>query len=83
MAKVDYPQAVQELVAELKRLPGVGPRSAERMALWLLQHKRAEPLALARALERAESELCLCETCGFLRPARLARLAMRVSAMAR
>jgi recombination protein RecR len=65
MAKVDYPQAVQELVAELKRLPGVGPRSAERMALWLLQHKRAEPLALARALERADNELCLCETCGF------------------
>jgi len=56
---------VQELVAELKRLPGVGPRSAERIAVWLMQSKRAEPLALARALERAESELCLCETCGF------------------
>ena len=49
MAKLEYPEAVGELVAELKRLPGVGPRSAERMAVWLLQNKRAEPLALARA----------------------------------
>lgn len=65
MAKVEYPAAVQELVGELKRLPGIGPRSAERMAVWLLQSKRAEPLALARALERADRELCLCETCGF------------------
>lgn len=65
MARVEYPTAVQELVAELKRLPGVGPRSAERMAVWLLQSKRAEPLSLARALERAEQELCLCDRCGF------------------
>jgi recombination protein RecR len=65
MAKVEYPAAVQELVTELKRLPGVGPRSAERIAVWLLQSKRAEPLALAKALERAESELCLCAQCGF------------------
>lgn len=65
MARVEYPAAVVALVAELKRLPGVGPRGAERMALWLLQHKRAEPLALARALEQAEQELCLCERCGF------------------
>ena len=65
MAKVEYPAAVQELVGELKRLPGIGPRSAERMAVWLLQSKRAEPLALARSLERADRELCLCETCGF------------------
>jgi recombination protein RecR len=65
MAKVEYPAAVLELVGELKRLPGIGPRSAERMAVWLLQSKRAEPLALARSLERAKRELCLCETCGF------------------
>lgn len=65
MAKLEYPEAVRELVAELKRLPGVGPRSAERMAVWLLQNKRAEPLALARALERAEHEVLLCPRCGF------------------
>ncbi len=65
MAKLEYPEAVRELVAELKRLPGVGPRSAERMAVWLLQHKRAEPLALAASLQRAEKELCMCPTCGF------------------
>lgn len=65
MGKLEYPEAVRELVAELKRLPGVGPRSAERMAVWLLQHKRAEPLALASALERAQAELRMCSCCGF------------------
>lgn len=65
MAKVEYPAAVLELVGELKRLPGIGPRSAERMAVWLLQSKRAEPLTLARSLERADRELCLCAKCGF------------------
>ena len=65
MAKLEYPEAVRELVAELKRLPGVGPRSAERMAIWLLQNKRAEPLALARVLERADHEVILCPRCGF------------------
>ena len=36
--------------ADLKRLPGIGPRSAERIAVWLLQNPKAEPSALARAL---------------------------------
>ena len=37
MARADYPQPVIELIAELKRLPGIGPRSAERVAVWMLQ----------------------------------------------
>jgi recombination protein RecR len=65
MARIEYPEAVRELVAELKRLPGVGPRSAERMAVWLLQSKRADPLAMASALQRMEAEIVLCECCGF------------------
>ena len=35
MARIDYPEEVQGLVGELKRLPGIGPRSAERIAIWL------------------------------------------------
>ena len=51
MAKADFPEPVKGLIGELKRLPGIGPRSAERMAVWLLQNKKAEPLMLAEALE--------------------------------
>ncbi|BCU78986.1 recombination mediator RecR [Luteolibacter sp. LG18] len=65
MARAEYPEAVSALVGELKRLPGVGPRSAERIAIWLLQHPRAEPLALAEALQAAKETVISCEVCGF------------------
>ncbi|MFD0894362.1 recombination protein RecR [Luteolibacter ambystomatis] len=65
MARAEYPEAVGALVGELKRLPGVGPRSAERIAIWLLQHPRAEPLALAEALHAAKETVISCEVCGF------------------
>lgn len=65
MARVDYPEVVGELIRELRRLPGVGPRSAERIAIWLLQAERANPLNLAAALHRAKTEVQSCEICGF------------------
>lgn len=65
MARIEYPEAVGALVEQLRRLPGVGPRSAERMAIWLLQSAKADPLALASALEKAKAEVISCPTCGF------------------
>jgi len=65
MSRADYPQPIQDLIAELKRLPGVGPRSAERMAVWMIQHKKRNPLELAQALSQAESSVTLCSACGF------------------
>lgn len=65
MSRADYPQPIQNLIAELKRLPGVGPRSAERMAVWMIQHKKRNPLELAQALSQAESSVTLCSACGF------------------
>lgn len=65
MARADYPRPIVDLIGELKKLPGVGPRSAERMAVWMIQHKRRNPQELAMALQRAESEVGLCKKCGF------------------
>ncbi len=65
MARADFPVPVRALIDELKRLPGIGPRSAERMAVWLLQNKKAEPKVLANALVKAEEEIIACPTCGF------------------
>ncbi len=65
MARAEFPEPVKALVAELKRLPGVGPRSAERMAVWLLRNKKAEPASLAAALVKAEEEIISCPVCGF------------------
>jgi recombination protein RecR len=65
MARADFPITVRNLVAELKRLPGVGPRSAERMAVWLLQNKKAEPLKLSEAVIHAYETIIPCPICGF------------------
>jgi len=65
MAKADFPEPVRALVAELKRLPGVGPRSAERIAVWLLQSPKADPAALAEAVVIAEQKVHPCPICGF------------------
>ena len=65
MARADYPQPVTDLIDELKRLPGVGPRSAERIALWLLQSNKAQPNTLAEAIQSAASNVTSCPECGF------------------
>lgn len=65
MARADFPIPVRALIDELKRLPGIGPRSAERMAVWLLQNRKAEPKALAEALVKADEEIIACPVCGF------------------
>ncbi len=65
MTRADFPEPVKLLVAELKRLPGIGPRSAERIAVWLLQSPKADPTALAGALQNAKETIRPCPACGF------------------
>lgn len=65
MASVDYPEPVRRLVSELKQLPGIGPKSAERIAVWLLQPPGEAPRHLSEALARAAEEVLECATCGF------------------
>lgn len=65
MKQADYPEAVATLIAGLKHLPGIGPRSAERIAVWLLQHPKADPAALADALVHAKETIQPCPQCGF------------------
>lgn len=65
MSRADFPEPVRELIGELKRLPGIGPRSAERIAVWLLQSPKADPSALAGALQTAKETVRPCPICGF------------------
>ena len=51
------------LIQALRRLPGVGVKSAQRMAFHLLQHDRAGALALSRALEEAVGSVHHCTLC--------------------
>ena len=65
MAAIDYPAPIQRLILQLKSLPGLGPRSAERLALWLMNHRedRAEPLA--ELLSKLRQTVEACPACGF------------------
>jgi recombination protein RecR len=65
MSAADFPQPVRELIDSLKRLPGIGPRSAERIAVWLLQHPKADPSSLASAIQGAKESVKPCTVCGF------------------
>jgi recombination protein RecR len=55
--------SLEVLIQALKRLPGVGVKSASRMAFHLLQHDRPGALALSRALKVAADEVHHCERC--------------------
>jgi len=58
--------AVERLVDAFRRLPGVGKRSAERMAIHLLSTGGSDALDLANALRDAKERIGLCSTCNLL-----------------
>jgi len=58
--------AVDNLVAQLTKLPGVGQRTAQRLAFHLLQRPKAEALALAEAIEDVKERVRFCVECGNL-----------------
>ena len=65
MKRAEYPAAIRALIAELKRMPGVGPRSAERIALWMIQSRDARPGEIARAIGEVTQTIKPCPRCGF------------------
>jgi recombination protein RecR len=58
--------AVDNLVAQLSRLPGVGTRTAQRLAFHLLRAPKDEALALAAAVEEVKERVRFCRECGNL-----------------
>lgn len=60
------PESISALIAALNRLPGIGPRSAERIALHLVQADRAEVASLAETLVQSRERIQLCSICGAL-----------------
>ena len=60
------PEPVGALVAALGQLPGIGPRSAERLALHLVQTESGQVKQLAEALIAAKDRIGFCQACGAL-----------------
>lgn len=57
---------LDQLIDSLRRLPGVGPKSAQRMAFHLLERDREGAVALAQALQQAASDIAHCADCNTL-----------------
>ena len=55
--------SIQVLLDELGRLPGIGPKSAQRIAYWLLNADRDEALRLADAIVQVKNAVHFCERC--------------------
>lgn len=55
--------AIQKLLDELERLPGIGPKSAQRIAYWILNVPAPEALRLARAITEAKETVHFCPRC--------------------
>ena len=65
MRRTEYPIALRELIAQLRQMPGVGPRSAERIALWLVQSRDEKPEQIAGAIRTTRQTVRPCVRCGF------------------
>ena len=59
-----YEGAVQNLIDELGRLPGVGPKSAQRIAFYILNSDASDMARLTNAISKVKSSVSFCETCG-------------------
>jgi recombination protein RecR len=57
------PSAVTELIEELKKLPGVGQKTAERLSFFLMRAPVEQAMKLARAIQGVKEKIILCSTC--------------------
>jgi len=64
MAK--YTKSIQALIDEFSRMPGIGPKSAERLAFYILKQPKKEAVDLANAIMKAKDTTMLCSVCNNL-----------------
>jgi len=65
MRRTEYPAAIRDLIVQLRQMPGVGPRSAERIALWMVRARGDQPEQIARAITDTRQSIHACTLCGF------------------
>ena len=59
-----YEGPIQDLIDELSRLPGIGPKSAQRLAFYLVKAPPEEARRLAEAILQAKERISFCKECG-------------------
>jgi recombination protein RecR len=58
-----YTETVNKLIEELGKLPGIGPKTAERLAFHILKSQKPEALALAQAISDVKTKIKRCKVC--------------------
>jgi recombination protein RecR len=71
LRKTEYPAALRDLILQLRQMPGIGPRSAERIALWIVQSRENQPDQIGRAISTIRNTVHPCSRCGFFATAEL------------
>jgi recombination protein RecR len=69
-----YEGPIQELIDELARLPGVGPKSAQRLAFWLVKAPPEDAKRLAQVIVQAKDRISFCRECGNVAEGDLCRI---------
>ncbi len=69
-----YTRSIEKLIKELSKLPGIGPRSAERIALFILKYPYKEAKALSSAIEDVKEKTSHCQICYNLSEGDLCRI---------
>ena len=69
-----YEGAIQDLIDELGRLPGIGPKSAQRIAFHIIQSERVDISRLAEVLRTVKEKVKFCTECGNITEDELCRI---------
>lgn len=59
----DYAEPIEKLIDEFRRLPGIGPKSAQRLAYSVLRRSREDAERLSRAILEVKEKICYCSRC--------------------
>jgi recombination protein RecR len=60
------PAQIQNLADEFRKLPSIGKKSSERLALYILRISRKEALDFSQAIEKVKNELSFCKRCNYI-----------------
>ena len=69
-----YEGAIQDLIDELGRLPGIGPKSAQRIAFHIIQSEKVDISRLVEVLRTVKEKVKFCQECGNLSEEELCRI---------
>ena len=69
-----YERPIQDLIDELSRLPGIGPKSAQRLAFYLVKAPAEEAKRFAHAILEAKERISFCRECGNVAEGELCRI---------